>query len=215
MTSAEDATRAMSVGNHHADPLNQRQSFGEMVCASRRVALIPLTPSDYEFAYRTYVHPAAGGRLNRWGGAVPSPERVMASLWEQTLAQFVVVGRTSGRRLGLTALSTPDFANRFAYFSVVAAPEVLGTGLAMEGALLTIDVAFRKWDFRKLYFETVAPNLEQFRRATHYMNLEAHYRSHAFVDGAYRDVLVFAIYRDQWSANVVPRLAKYIEYPPN
>lgn len=173
---------------------------------NRRVDLRPLTPADYEFAYQTLVDPAAGGRLARYGGGVPSRDQVIATMWDQVLAQFVVVGRQTGHRHGLVIVTSPDFRNRFAYISIVGSPTRRTGRVALEGGLLAIDYAFATWDLRKVYAEVISSNAGQFGRIDKYASLEARYAAHVFVDGAYRDVLVFALYRDRWMSEVSPRL---------
>src|SRR5579884_2446549 len=126
------------------------------IVQTTRVALIPVTPADYEFVYHLMVDPEAGGRLDRYSGGVPSREQVVARMWDGVLAQFVVAGRATGRRHGLTVLASPDFRNPFAYFSLVGVPTPAARALTFEAGVHTIDYAFANWDFRKIYFETSA-----------------------------------------------------------
>lgn len=197
-----------AASRHGVAAAQAMEDDGSYLRLGRRVGLRPLATRDYEFVYDLYTEPAIASRINRFGGSVPSPDQVMARLWENVLSQSVIVGASSGRRIGLAVVASPDFRNRFAYFSVLSSPEAFGTGLALEGAALAIDSAFDTWDFRKIYCEVAEMNVAQFARIGRYMQLEARFRHHAFANDMYQDVFVHAIYREQWRALVTPRLRR-------
>ncbi len=164
----------------------------------RRVVLQTVEGSHSEFLYYLSVDPAAAGNV-KYHGSTPSPEQVSAELWFHVLAQFVVAGRASDEYLGLVVLSSPNFVDRYCHFSSVSVPRAHGTGLVMEAAILTLEYAFKTWDFRKVYLDVLDTNLPQFggtldRYACH----EGTLREHQFLDGAYRDMHRYAIYADRW-----------------
>jgi len=64
---------------------------------------------------------------------------------------------------------------------------------------LFIDYVFRIGGFRKLYFETVEFNLEQYGSGLgKFFVEEGRLRAHEYYDGIYWDTLVMAIYSERW-----------------
>lgn len=175
--------------------------------ATRRVRLRLIAEGDQGFLYHLMSSPYARGRV-RFAGATPSPERVASSLWGNVLAQFVVEGADSRARLGLVAITSPNFRDGYAYVSVLGAEELHGSGLVMEGVLLGIHYAFCTWPFRKLYMEATDASYRMFRSGIgRYFAEEGRLRQHAFWNGRYMDAVILALYRETW-AEVTPTMAR-------
>ncbi len=98
-----------------------RQSAIKPPMSTCRIRLRPLNESDRLFLYELMTSSDSGGRV-RFGGATPSPEKVLASLWESVLAQFIITCTDSGQPLGLVSITSPNFRDGFAYFSALGAP---------------------------------------------------------------------------------------------
>jgi len=159
--------------------------------------------------YALATDPEVGLRL-RTRGATPSPESVIATAWDHVLAQFMVEDASTGELAGLAVLASPDFRNRFAYFSVAASPQYMESGLLIDAGVLLIEYAFRTWDFRKLYAEVSGFNLPQFRSALgRYLEEEGRLLKHEFFNGEYWDVHLLALYRDRWF-DEARRLLKWV-----
>jgi RimJ/RimL family protein N-acetyltransferase len=166
---------------------------------TRNTRLRPLAESDRAFLYGLMTSPHSGGRV-RFGGATPSPEKVMASLWESVLAQFVIACPESGCPLGLVAVTSPNFRDGFAYLSALGAPEAQGRGVIAEGAMLGIHYAFLTWPFRKIYMEATEESYQAFRRGLGvFFEEEGRLREHTFWNGRYVDLAILAVYRETWS----------------
>lgn len=166
---------------------------------TRRVRLRTIADSDSAFLYELMSAPTAGGRV-RFAGATPSPEQIASTLWDSVLAQFVVESTSSGRPLGLVALTSPNFRDGWSYLSAVALPDAQGSGLVAEGALLAVDHAFRTWPFRKIYLEVTATSYPAFRSGLgRFFVEEGRLAEHAFWDGAYVDLHVLAVPRATWA----------------
>ena len=180
------------------------------VMATRRVRLRQIGEGDQHFLFDLMTSPLVGGRV-RFGGATPSPERVAASLWESVLAQFLIEGVTSGDRLGLVAITSPNLRDGFAYLSALGAESAIDSGLVVEGVLLGFHYAFSTWPFRKLYMEVTDDSYRAFRSGLgRYFSEEARLREHVFWNGRFTDVAILAIYRETWqrlAPIMLPRLA--------
>ncbi|MGH3918740.1 MAG: GNAT family N-acetyltransferase [Pseudonocardiaceae bacterium] len=173
-----------------------------------RVRLRPLADADSAFLYELMSAPDAGGRV-RFGGATPSPDQIVASLWKDVLAQFIVEGVSTGRALGLVALTTPNFRDGWAYLSAIGTPSAQGTGLIAEGVLLGFDYAFRTWPFRKVYMEVSETSYGAFRSGLdRFFTEEGRLREHAFWDGRYGDLFIFSVLRVTWAEQVPGVLAR-------
>lgn len=173
-----------------------------------RVRLRTLADTDSAFLYELMSAPDAGGRV-RFAGATPSPEQIVASLWENVLAQFVIEGVSTGRPLGLVALTTPNFRDGWAYLSAVGPPSAQGSGLIAEGVLLGFDYAFRTWPFRKVYMEVSETSYGAFRSGLgRFFTEEGRLREHAFWDGRYRDLFILSVLRATWAEQTPEVLAR-------
>lgn len=173
--------------------------------ASRRVRLRPIGERDRRFLYELMSSPEAGGRV-RFGGSTPSPEKVVASLWDSVLAQFIVERAGSGRQVGLVAITSPDFRNGFAYVSALATPDTQGTGLLAEAALLAFHYAFNTWPFRKIYMEATDDSFQAFKGGLDGLFAEeGRLTDHVYWNGRYVDMVIVAVYRRTWE-RLIPRL---------
>lgn len=176
--------------------------------AGRRVRLRTLSERDRGFLYELMSSPEAGGRV-RFGGATPSPEKVLASLWDSVLAQFVVERADSGRPLGLVAVTSPDFRNGFAYVSALGTPESQGSGLIAEAAFLAFNYAFCTWPLRKLYMEATDDSFQAFGSgAGELFEEEGRLREHVFWNGRWVDVVISAVYRQTWERLAAPLMRR-------
>jgi RimJ/RimL family protein N-acetyltransferase len=166
---------------------------------THRIRLRSLAERDRAFLYDLMTSPAAGGRV-RFGGATLSPDKMLSSLWESVLAQFIIAAADSGAPLGLVATTSPNFRDGFAYLSALGAPEVQGRGVVAEGALLGLNYAFLTWPFRKIYMEATEDSYRAFRHGLGvFFSEEGRLRDHTFWNGRYVDMVILAVYRETWS----------------
>jgi RimJ/RimL family protein N-acetyltransferase len=178
--------------------------------SSRRVRLRTIGERDRLFLYQLMTSPQSGGRV-RFGGATPSPERVIAALWESVLAQFIVEGVSSGEPLGLVAITTPNFRDGFAYLSSIGSEAAQRSGLVAEGVLLGFNYAFCTWPFRKVYMEVSEESYRAFGSGLgRFFKEEGRLREHAFWNGRYLDVLILAVYRATW-ARLAPTMSRRLQ----
>lgn len=165
--------------------------------SSGSVTLVPLEPALLASLRNAELSEHLAFRW-RHHGRHSSPAEFEAILWE-CLCNFIVL--TNGRPTGIVSAYEQDFVNQ--HCKVAAAAFSSGPSISTTvGALLLIDYLFQGWPFRKLYFETASFNRQQF--ATHIERLpvqeEGRLSQHLFLDGAYHDLIVLALYREAWQA---------------
>jgi RimJ/RimL family protein N-acetyltransferase len=182
--------------------------------ATRRIRLRALTDRDRAFVYHLMTPPQPGGRV-RFGGATPSPDKVLSTLWDSVLAQFIVERVDGNEPIGLVAISSANFRDGFAYLSALGSAEAVGRGLVMEAVLLAFHYAFLTWPMRKIYMEATEDSYQQFRkRLGTLFSEEGRLRGHTFWNGRYADVLILAVYRETWEAEAADWLRRLHLDPP-
>jgi RimJ/RimL family protein N-acetyltransferase len=190
-----------------------------LLAVGRHAALRPLLPGDYEliFALEHESYERVVAYRNR-GRSVPL-EAYGQVLWEGVLFQAAICSAETGAFVGLCTCYEPNHVNRTAKIGAIAAP---GDGLlqaaAGEGTRLFIDLVFRSFDFRKLYADCLRRNLSRFASALDGLaQAEATFVAHEFVDGSYEDLVVLALWREQWFAarapSAQPQQHGQIDYP--
>ncbi len=178
------------------------------LAGTRRVRVRTIADTDSAFLYELMSAPDAGGRV-RFAGATPSPDQIVASLWKDVLAQFIVEGVSTGRALGLAAVTTPNFRDGWAYLSAVGTLSAQGSGLIAEGVMLGFDYAFRTWPFRKIYMEVTETTYGAFRSGLgRFFGQEGRLREHAFWDGRYDDLFILSVLRTTWAEQAPEVLAR-------
>lgn len=173
----------------------------------RHVYLRPIYPEDYGFLHRIET---SGPLAVRWrqGGLTPSPENFASRLWDGVLAQYFVVDNASDELVGIASLYFADMQNRFCHIAFARFGGLRSGRRLLEGALLLIDYAFRRWGFRKLYGETIEYNYAQFRSgAGRLFREEARIPNHEYLDGQYWDRYILAIYQHEWEERAANLLA--------
>ena len=153
---------------------------------TRRVRLRRIADGDGAFLYNLMTSLTAGGRV-RYGGATPSPEKVLQGMWESVLAQFIIEGTSSQARMGVVAITSVNFRDGFAYFSVLGTEAARGRGLLGEGTFLGLHYAFSTWPFRKIYMEASDASIPAFEGALdRYFVEEGRLRQHTVLERVVR-----------------------------
>jgi RimJ/RimL family protein N-acetyltransferase len=165
---------------------------------TNRVRLRQLEPGDYDFVYRLATDPVVGPRW-RCRGTTPSPDELIANLWQDLLAQAVVVTTEDrARRIALVQAYKPSNQGT-AFLSVLAEPETIGTGRTLEGITLFVDRQFATFNLRYLYAEMLDPVYRSV--ASGVGSLFQHYGAlpeHEFIDGRYQTLHLIGTSRQQW-----------------
>jgi RimJ/RimL family protein N-acetyltransferase len=164
----------------------------------RRVHLRPIVEADYGFLFALETDEEMGYRW-RHRGETPSPEVFVRDLWMNALVQFVVCGNHDDEPIGHVFAYNANLRNGTAFCAMALAPGIKRKGWALEAGALFIDYVFKLWDLRKLYGETLSFNYEQFAGgAGRVFKEEGRLGDHEYFDGQYWDLIMLALYRDEW-----------------
>ncbi|HEX6122744.1 MAG TPA: GNAT family protein [Ktedonobacterales bacterium] len=109
---------------------------------------------------------------------------------EGTIIGTVSLHRWRNRRAGTASLGIS-----------IHDPEYVGKGYGREAIELLLDWSFRIQNYRRISLDTLATNERAIRcyRACGFQE-EGRLRQHEYTDGAYVDILVMGILRDEWQA---------------
>lgn len=164
----------------------------------RFVYLRVIGPEDYRFLRTAELGGDLGVRW-RFRGSTASPEQWVQSLWQSTLAQYVVVGVDDPNPLGLVAAYQANFQDGFAFVAAESFGARRPEPRMMFGLALFIEYVFTCWAFHKLYFEVAEYNAHQFQSGIgRLFELEGRLREHLWYGERRWDQLMLAIYRQSW-----------------
>lgn len=176
----------------------------------RHVRLRTVFPSDYEYLYALATDEELGWRW-RYRGASPSPELFQQQLWNGVLAQFVVEHVETKQRVGFVQAFDASERNGHVHFAVMTDPAVKRSGWIIESMLLFLDYLFTVWNFRKLYAEVLEFNYEQFASgAGSVFKVEGRFTEHEWHAGRYWDLLILALYREDFVRDWHPRVEQLV-----
>jgi hypothetical protein len=145
----------------------------------------------------------------RFRGMTPSPEQWLQRTWSGVLAQFVVVGRATGKPLGLVTCYQANFQDGHAYLAVVGFGDSARTPLVILAFALFVDYVFSMWNFCKVYMEVPEYNMPQFATGRgRFLDEEGRLRGHLYTSGERYDQVILAIHRQKWlevRRSLIPR----------
>lgn len=169
------------------------------VLEGRFVRLRALVPDDLAWIHQMSTDPILGFRWRHAPGSV-DPATFAAQLWTGVALQLAVVEKRAARPIGLTICYGMDQANRTAHVAGVFEPSLHKTGWVVEALPLFVRHTFAAFDLRKLYAEVVDFNLAQYATVLgRRVHREGVLREHWWIGGAYRDVHILALLRDEWA----------------
>lgn len=182
------------------DAASRTPSFSTPVLVGRNIYLRPLGPEDYSTVRALELSADLGVRW-RARGAVTSPEQWSQTVWQSTLAQFVVASKRERKPLGLVLAYRPNFQDGHAWVAAEKFEDGRRSPLLIFGFALFLDYVFRCWNFRKVYLEVAEFNTGQFDSAIgRVFTEEGRMREHFWYDGRRWDQYILALYREQWDA---------------
>jgi UDP-4-amino-4,6-dideoxy-N-acetyl-beta-L-altrosamine N-acetyltransferase len=114
--------------------------------------------------------------------------------------EFIIIERATGRSIGTIGLSDIDRKNqRTEYGILIGEADARNKGYAREASELILKHAFENCGLRRVYLHTFADNTAAVRLYESLgFRIEGMLRQHAFKCGAFRDVMVMAILKDEW-----------------
>lgn len=184
--------------NSQTDKALGAQTFKVPPLYGRFVFLRVINPQDYQLLRSAELGGDLGVRW-RYRGSTVSPEQWAQSLWQGTLAQYLVVGVEDPNPLGLVTAYQANFQDGYAFLAAEALGARHPSPLMMFGIALFIDYVFTCWNFHKVYLEVAEYNAPQFGSGIGRMfEQEGRMREHLWYGGRRWDQLLLAIYRDTW-----------------
>ena len=170
--------------------------------SGERVVLRPMRPADVEPLWRMRLDPLV------WAQTTEQP------LLPQTLeeyrtryeapsknddAQFAV--EVDGVLSGRGALFSVDPLARHGEVGLALLPEARGRGLGRDVLRVLLGYAFRSRNLRRVHLQTLASNTAALAayRAVGFVE-EGRLREHAWVEGAYEDIVLMGVLQSEWDA---------------
>lgn len=160
-----------------------------------RVVLRPFRPADHEAIWRAKLDPMTWARTSA-APLVPLPlqthlESATSGL-KPTDAMFAV--DLDDVLVGQGLIFHVDDLARTAELGISLLPEARGRGLCRDVVQVLLDYAFRSRNLRRVHLQTLAGNEAALRcyRAAGFVE-EGRLREHAWVEGAYDDVVLMAV----------------------
>lgn len=178
---------------------------GARIESSERVTLRTLEQADIPFVQRAYANPEI-----RYPGGVPLQDQGQLEAWheEQSGDQFLVcldeenaspsqASEDAVRPIGAISLTDTDWRRpELSYWLV---PEVHGEGYGKEAVALVIEYGFRVYatpavGARVYDFNDASRGLMESLGFTE----EGRIRKDRFIDGEYRDTILYGLLRQEW-----------------
>lgn len=105
-----------------------------------------------------------------------------------------------GEPAGSVSLSDFDDLARHAEIGVAVAPGFRGQGVGTAAVAQMVEFAFVRCNLRRVHLQAIASNLGALRAYEKAgFVVEGHQREHAWVRGAYEDIVLMGILRSGWS----------------
>lgn len=173
--------------------------------AGRFVSLRLITPRDYDVLFRLHTEPR-NLVLGRLAGTTPNPDEFGRFLWNGVLTQYIIEQKDKRVFAGLVTAYNADYRNGHVYLAIMTPIALDNMGWPLEAALLLVEMLFRRFPFRKIYFDALEFNYARFRSGQDRLfHLEGVRREHYYFDGKYWDAYTLAIYRED-AATELPKI---------
>ena len=154
---------------------------------------------------------AAIGFRWRYRGATPSPEEFHRNLWQSVLAQFIVQENISDHPIGQVVAFDASHRDGWVHIAALSDPGLEASGLIIEGIGLLIDYLFLNWNFQKIYFSSIEFNLDLVVSGSGWLfREEGRLHRHCFYAGRYWDMVLCAIFREDWKGTCRTNLRRAV-----
>jgi RimJ/RimL family protein N-acetyltransferase len=171
------------------------------VLTGERVVLRPFRPEDREPIWRSRLDPLAWAKTTE---APYVPETLEAyrerhaQRGQGSNAEFAV--DVDGVLVGRAGLFGVDDLARMGEIGLSILPDAQGQGHGRDVLRVLLGYGFRSRNLRRIHLQTLASNEPALRcyRAVGFVE-EGRLREHAWVEGAYDDVVLMAVLRSEWS----------------
>lgn len=180
------------------------------VLRGRWFSLVPLNPNHHAMLYELGFRDQNNFRW-RYRGSMPTYATFEQNLFAGVLCQFAICPNDRADTFaGLVVAYNANPQDNFCYLAVMT-DKRFGAG-SVEAVALFLRYLFRYWPIRKVYVEALEFNLPQYASAIRLglFKEEARFKNHAFFNGRYWDLFVYAIYREAAAKFVEDRPAIYL-----
>ncbi len=169
--------------------------------SGERVVLRPFRPDDVEPLWRARLDAVTWAQTNETPFLPETLEELRARYAEASRgssAQFAV--DEDGLLVGRAALFGVDELARTGEVGLSLLPEHRGRGLGRDVLRVLLGYAFRSRNLRRVHLQSLSSNEPALRsyRAVGFVE-EGRRREHAWVEGAYEDIVLMAVLRADWS----------------
>ncbi len=177
-----------------------------------RVVLRPLRPADLEPLWRARLDPLTWAQTTE-APCVPETLEAYRARWSERgddrSAAFAV--DVEATLVGRAVLFGVDYLARCAEVGLALLPEHRGRGHGRDVLRVLLGYAFRTRNLRRVHLQSLASNERALRayRAVGFVE-EGRRREHAWVEGAYDDVVLMAVLRSQWHGRSADQLRSEI-----
>ncbi len=128
-----------------------------------------------------------------------SPEQWGASLWNGVLTQCLVIDPQAKEWVGIASCYNADQRHGHAYLAAAKFNMADASRRMLEGVVLFIDYVLSTWQFRKLYMDVPAFNLDQIGSGIgRLLEEEGRLKDHLWLNGQFWDLHLLAITRGRW-----------------
>ena len=174
--------------------------------SGERVVLRPFRPDDVEPLWRAKLDPAMWAQTTEAPLTPVTLEEHRARYSEPSTgdaAQFAV--DVDGRLVGRAAVFNVDNLARHAEIGLSLLPEHQGRGYGRDVLRVLVGYGFRSRNLRRIHLQTLAGNVAALRAyaAVGFVE-EGRLREHAWVEGAYDDVVLMGLLRRDWAQTSSP-----------
>ena len=169
--------------------------------SGERVVLRPRRPDDVEPLWRMRQDPLTWAQTTE-APLVPEPLEAyrarQADRGQGANAEFSV--DVDGVLVGRAGLFDVDPLARLAEVGLSILPEHQGKGYGRDVLRVLLGYGFRSRNLNRIHLQTLASNEAALRayRAAGFVE-EGRLREHAWVEGAYEDMIVMAVLRAEWT----------------
>jgi RimJ/RimL family protein N-acetyltransferase len=171
------------------------------VLEGEKVRLRPVRDDDLAFLHAIANDPDLRGWLRFERPMTESEERAwMAHLHDDEGRVWLIEARASGQRVGVLSLLEWSHVARIAELGVtLGAATDRGAGYGGEACRLALRHAFEDMDLQRVHLNVYEDNpaVRLYRRLG--FREEGRLRRHTYKRGAYRDVLLMGLLREEWS----------------
>ena len=122
-----------------------------------------------------------------------------AGLKTRTMAQFLIVHKKDDKPIGIIKIQSMDMHKKGDIVYFIGDTNYLGKGLGTEAIQLALDVAFNKFDLRKIHGPCVKSNIASVKAAIKagYI-IEGIQKSHYLINGIADDAILVACFNPKY-----------------